>query len=90
MTTTTQTSDSLVGSLCREMAALRQGWQLLNGLLIECREERLLVRLGQEATRLQLRRLELQRLARALTRLPLRDPLGAAFLLELTGRPLPG
>jgi cell shape-determining protein MreC len=86
--TTTQPSESLVGSLCREMADLRQRWQQLAGLLGACREERLILRLRQEAERLQQRRLELQRLARQLSRLPLRDPLGVAFLLALSVRPL--
>jgi ABC-type protease/lipase transport system fused ATPase/permease subunit len=88
MATTTQISDSLIGSLCRDMAAVRQSWNSLQGLLSQCRDERLRLRLGRETTRLQLRRLELQHQARAMTRLPLRDPLGAAFLLELTSRAL--
>jgi hypothetical protein len=89
MTITTHPSDSLIGSLCREMAGLHQRWHQLAGLLVSCREERLILRLGREAAGLQQRRLELQRLAHQLARLPLRDPLGVAFLLELCGRPLP-
>ncbi|WP_216900170.1 hypothetical protein [Synechococcus sp. CCY 9618] len=88
MLTTTQPSESLVGSLCREMADLRQRWQQLAGLLAACREERLLLRLGQEAARLQQRRSELQRLALQLGRMPLRDRLAVALLLELSLRPL--
>lgn len=90
MTTTTQPSESLIGSLCREMAALRQSWQLLNGHLSACRDAKLRLRLRREAARLQRRRLEIQRLARTMARLPLRDPLGASFLLEVAARPLPG
>lgn len=89
LTTTTQTSESLIGSLCREMADLHQSWRLLNEHLSACCDTKLLLRLGREATRLQGRRLEIQRLARAMADLPLRDPLGAAFLLEVAGRPLP-
>ncbi len=85
---TNQPSESMVGSLCREMARLRQHWQQLSGLLGECRDDRLILRLGQEAIRLQRRRLELQQLAHQVTRLPLRDPLAAAFLLEICSRPL--
>lgn len=83
-------ADSLVGSLCREMAGLRQLWHQLSGLRSQCREERLRLRIGREVTRLERRRLELQDLARQLQRLPLRDPLGVALLLELSLRPLPG
>lgn len=82
------TGDSLIGSLCRDMAAVRQSWQRLKGQGAACRDERLRLRLGRETRRLEQRRLELQRQAHALTRLPLRDPLGAAFLLEMTSRPL--
>jgi hypothetical protein len=89
MATTTLTSESLIGSLCREMAALRQSWQLLNGHLGACRDAQLRLRLHREAARLQRRRLDIQGLARTMARLPLRDPLGASFLLELAGRPLP-
>ena len=89
MATTTLTSESLIGSLCREMAALRQSWQLLNGHLSSCRDSQLRQRLQREVARLQRRRLAIQGLARTMARLPLRDPLGASFLLELAGRPLP-
>jgi hypothetical protein len=89
MSTTCQASDSLIGSLCREMAALRQGWLLLQGHLGVCRDAQLRLRLHREAARLQRRRLDIQGLARTMARLPLRDPLGASFLLELARRPLP-
>lgn len=89
MATTTQTSESLIGSLCREMAHLRQSWRLLNGHLNTCCDTRLRLRLSQEATRLQCRRQEIQRLAGTLAGLPLHDPLGAAFLVEIAGRPFP-
>ena len=89
MPTTSQASDSLIGSLCREMAALRQSWQLLNRHLSTCRDAQLHLRLQREVARLQRRRLAIQGLARTMGRLPLRDPLGASFLLELASRPLP-
>jgi hypothetical protein len=82
------TGDSLIGSLCRDMAAVRQSWLRLKGQGAACRDEHLRLRLGRELRRLEQRRLELQRQARALKHLPLRDPLGAAFLMELTSRPL--
>jgi hypothetical protein len=88
MADTTHTGDSLIGSLCRDMTAVRQSWQRLRGQRAVCRDERLCQRLGRETRRLEQRHLELQQQARALVRLPLRDPLGAAFLLEITSRPL--
>ena len=88
MATTFHTGDSLIASLCRDMAAVRQSWQRLKGQGAACRDEQLRRRLGRETRRLEQRRLELQRQARALMRLPLRDPLGAAFLMELASRPL--
>ncbi|AFY28145.1 hypothetical protein [Cyanobium gracile] len=88
MATTFHTSDSLIASLCRDMAAVRQSWERLKGQGAACRDEQLRLRLGRETRRLEQRRLELQHQARALMRLPLCDPLGAAFLMELTSRPL--
>jgi len=88
MAATIDTGDSLIASLCRDMAAVRQSWQRLKGQRAVCRDDRLRQRLGRETSRLEQRRLELQRQARALSCLPLRDPLGAAFLLEMTSRPL--
>ncbi|MCP9796318.1 hypothetical protein [Cyanobium sp. Lug-B] len=88
MTVLIRNGESLIGSLCRDMAAVRQSWQRLKGQGATCRDEQLRRRLGRETHRLEQRRLELQRQARALMRLPLRDPLGAAFLMELTSRPL--
>ncbi len=88
MPNTNLPSESLVGSLCREMARLRQHWHQLTGLLGESRDVRLIQRLGQEAIRLQRRHLELRQLAHQVARLPLRDPLAAAFLLEICSRPL--
>lgn len=88
MDATIHTGDSLIGSLCRDMAAVRQSWQRLQGQWALCRDEGLRRRLGRETLRLEQRRLELQRQARVLLRLPLRDPLGAAFLLEIASRPL--
>ncbi len=89
MPSTTQTSDSLIGSLCREMDALRQSWRQLDGHLSSCHDAQLHLRLRREAARLQQRRLAIQGLARTMARLPLRDPLGASFLMELASRPLP-
>lgn len=89
MAAMTHTGDSLIGSLCRDMAAVRQSWQQLKAQRASCRDERLRLRLGRETCRLEQRQQELLRQAQALMGLPLRDPLGAAFLLEITSRPLP-
>jgi hypothetical protein len=84
----TQQSDSLIGSLCREMESLRRSWRRLAGEISRCREERLILRLQLEGLALQRRQLELQQTALQLRSAPLRDPLGVDFLLELAGRPL--
>ena len=86
---TPQLSESLVASLCREMAQLRCRCQQLIADLGCCREERLLGRLRQELQQLKLRRQELQACARQLRRsVCLRDSLALEFFDELTRRPL--
>ncbi len=88
MAAITQPSDSLVGSLCREMDTLRRSWRHLAGDISRCREDRLLLRLQLERLVVLRRRLELQQAARQLRQARLGDPLAVEFLLELTARPL--
>lgn len=83
-----QQSDSLIGSLCREAAALRCRWQQVIDELARCREASLIGRLRQEQLVLQRRRRVLQDSVRQLQRGWTGDPLGLAFLNELTHRPL--
>lgn len=83
-------SDSLVGSLCREMDRLRQRWCQVRDQQGRCLEAGLAARLAAELNQLQQRRRELQHSVRALGRSAVQDPLGLAFLEELTRRPLAG
>jgi len=82
------TSESLIGSLCREMDALRSRGCLVMGDLSRCREETLRLRLRRELQGLQHRRQELQRSLEVLRGCGLKDPVGFAFLSELVRRPL--
>lgn len=83
-----QPSDSLMGSLCREMDRLRSRWRQVSADLARCQEEGLGHRLAAELDLLQQRRLELQQAVRDLQRRGLQDRLGLAFLKELSRRPL--
>ncbi|MEX0588423.1 MAG: hypothetical protein WD136_04125 [Cyanobium sp.] len=86
---TSQLSESLVASLCREAHQLRCRCQQVVADLGRCREERLVVRLRQELQLLHCRLQELQASARQLSRSNgLQDRLALAFLDELTRRPL--
>jgi hypothetical protein len=86
---TERCSDSLVGSLCREMEALRCRWALVVDDLSRCREESLLRRLRLELAELRRRHGGLRDSLSLLQRAGLRDRLALAFLGELVGRPLP-
>ncbi len=81
-------SDSLVGSLCRELVSLRERSRQLAGDLGRCRDGRLFQRLRGELLRLEARRRELQRTVQGLELGALRDGLSLAFLVELSRRPL--
>ncbi|MFO7628336.1 MAG: hypothetical protein R6W06_02235 [Prochlorococcaceae cyanobacterium] len=85
---TLQPSDSLVGSLCREIDRLRCRWRQVRADQAHCQEEGLGRRLAAELLQLQQRRLELQAAARELQSRGLNDRLGLDFLSELTSRPL--
>jgi len=84
----TTTSESLIGSLCREMGSLRSRGAQLKGDLSRCREETLRLRLRRELQGLQQRRQELRQSLDVLRRCDLQDPVGLAFLSELLRRPL--
>ncbi len=83
-------SESLVGSLCREAARLRERVQRLQGELRCCQDHRLCQRLAREEAWLLARRLELRRMAQGLEQPGrLSDGLALALLKELLHRPLP-
>lgn len=87
---TVRTSDSVVGSLCREVDAIRQRSRVLTQAMGRCQHGGLLIRLQRDLAQLQERRRELLATARAWQRRGVNDPLGMAFLVELASRPLPG
>jgi hypothetical protein len=82
-------SDSVVGSLCREVAAIRQRSRMLAQAMARCQSSGLLQRLHRELGQIQARQRELLATARAWQRRGVSDPLGMAFLIEISSRPLP-
>lgn len=82
------TSDSVVASLCREVDAIRQRSRVLTQAMARCQNGGLLQRLRRDQTLMQLRRRELLATARAWQRRGAVDPLGMAFLIEISSRPL--
>jgi hypothetical protein len=87
---TVRISDSVVGSLCREVDAIRQRSRVLTQAMGRCQHGGLLLRLQRDLAQLKERRRELLATARAWQRRGVNDPLGMAFLVELASRPLPG
>jgi predicted nucleic acid-binding Zn-ribbon protein len=83
-----RTSETLMGSLCQEVDALRRRASHLQEAMPRCRNPLLFERLRRELANLQQRHRELHRAARSLAATAGRDSLAAAFLLELTRRPL--
>ena len=86
---TVRTADRVVGSLCREVDALRQRSRVLNQAMGRCQHGGLLIRLQSDLAQLQARRRELLATARAWQRRGVSDQLGMAFLVEIASRPLP-
>lgn len=86
---TQKQSDSLIGSLCREMAVLRHRWQLVNHDLGCCRDSGLRDRLLRELAGIEGRRGEIRASIRVLEAGPWRRSLSLALLRELALRPLP-
>jgi hypothetical protein len=84
------TADSLMASLCREVAAIRQRASQLLAAMGSCQDSRLFQRLRQELQQLQERRRELLESARAWRRRGVGDALALEFLIEISSRPLAG
>jgi len=84
----TTTSESLIGSLCREMDALRSRGAQVTDDLRRCRQDTLRLRLLRELQALEQRRQEVRQCLEMLRGCGLSDPLGFAFLSELVRRPL--
>ncbi len=83
------TSESLLGSLCREAQALRgRGIQLAHALE-RCCDRSLRDRLGAESRQVLRRRRELLEVARAWQRQGRGHSLALELLVELSSRPIP-
>ncbi|QVL52334.1 MAG: hypothetical protein KFB97_13000 [Cyanobium sp. M30B3] len=80
----------MVGSLCREVDAIRQRSRVVIQAMARCQHGGLLIRLQRDLAQLQGRRRELLAAARAWQRRGVSDRLGMAFLVEIASRPLPG
>ena len=86
MAATLHTSDTVIASLCREVDGIRQRCRLLVSDLSRCQDSALLERLRRERQVLQGRSREVLQLARDWQRQGVQDPLGLAFLIELSQR----
>jgi hypothetical protein len=86
---TVHIADSVVASLCREVDAIRQRSRVVLQAMACCQNSGLLLRLRRDLAQLQERRRELLAIARAWQRRGVADPLGMAFLIEISSRPLP-
>lgn len=89
MTAQTSTSDSVIGSLCREVTGLRQRGLQVRMAMRSCQNASLLDRLQLELQQLDDRRRELLATARHWRqRRCLRDDLALEFLIEISSRPV--
>jgi hypothetical protein len=83
-----QMSDTVIGSLWREAAGLRQRCTQLMGAMGGCQDIRLLARLRREFAELEQRRRELLQMARAWQGRGVSEPLGLDLLVEIASRPV--
>lgn len=81
-------SDSLIGSLCREAATIRAHTGQICTATAHCQDPQLLNRLERERRRLQRRRDELKTIAHQLRQQRGIDRLALDFLIELCSRPM--
>ena len=83
-----QTSDTFIGSLCREVDSIRSRYQRITESLKIARDETLVMRLEKEADRLNNRREEIIRSTKILKVFTPNDRLSFEFLQEVARRPL--
>ena len=88
LSATVRSSDSVIGSLCREVDATRRRCHQVEASMHRCQDRGLLLRLGRERDQLQARRRELLATARAWRRRDVADPLALDVLIELSRRPV--
>ena len=88
MSATVQSSDTVIGSLCREVDAIRHRCQHLLDAMARCQDGSLFTRLHAELRQLQERRRSLLETACVWRHRGVSDPLALAFLIEIASRPL--
>jgi hypothetical protein len=81
-------SDTVIGSLCREVDVIRHRCRHILDAMSRCQDNSLFCRLRSELRQLQGRRRELLETARTWQRRGVQDPLSIAFLIEISSRPL--
>lgn len=90
MATTVSVSDTVIGSLCREVDGIRQRGTQLAAAIGHCQDSGLLRRLRLELQQLQRRCRELRGVALFWRNHRQGDSLAIDFLIEICSRPLPG
>lgn len=88
MSATQSVSDSVIGSLCREVDAIRHRSRHLVFAMERCLNRCLHCRPQRELAQLQQRRRDLLDSARSWQLRGVRDPLALAFPIEMCRRPL--
>ncbi len=84
--TTTYTSDSLIGNLCREAELIGCRSRQLTKLIRTCKDRPLLTRLREEFKSLQERKKELNLSTKHIIKNGKVDPISIAFLTEVLDR----
>ncbi|HJN33766.1 MAG TPA: hypothetical protein QF700_06605 [Prochlorococcus sp.] len=82
------TSDSVIGSLCREVDGIRHRCRSLLEAMAKCNDESLFCRLKREFQQLSNRRSVLLEAAKDMQSKGVEDKLSIAFLIEISSRPL--
>ena len=85
---TENTSESLLGSLCKEVHSIRSRCRHLIDSMVNCNDTLLLRRLKKEFKYLQERRKELLLSAKAIKSLNSKDSTSIDFLIEICNRPI--
>ncbi len=80
-------SDSLIGSLCREIEHVRNRYKVLNSYLINSKDKGLKERLKKEINKILLRRLEISNISETLIK-GIDSGIASLLLYELSHRPL--
>ncbi len=87
MNTSLTFSDSLIGSLCREIDYIRQRYKILSSYLITSKDEILRKSLSKEIHQLKIRRIELMKISKNFKE-EVNSSISNLLLYELCRRPL--